>query len=411
MSGESMGEQTLLLLVGSNPLPNYLAACALRPHRIVLVYTQETVEAKDRLRQLLPAALGGGTEIDEKLVDDASCATSVQRAVVPIMRGASGDHVLLNYTGGTKVMAAHARLAFEGNGGRRENASYLDEGGKKHPPRLCFDDGTDRPLSDYVVPLTLSTVLALHAVETEPREERFPAPTIEDAREILCKVLANPALAKDLYDDRTQLEAFKKPKDAISEPFRASKHGLTLSLPELPTQELLAGLKNGDERKSWFKRWYSFIGGGWLEISMAEQVRALNLSPSPEIRVGVNGFRSNRRGQPDDPKKPDSEIDVCVMRGHRSYFISCTTDGSKDLCKLKSFEVAIRSRQFGGDLARAALVCLAEDTTVAKLQDEVDDVWGASNTTKVFGLSDLRTWSDYDGKNPNRDSLKKWLES
>ncbi len=95
-----------------------------------------------------------------------------------------------------------------------------------------------------------------------------------------------------------------------------------------------------------------------------------------------------------------------MVRGHRSYFISCTTDTTKALCKSKLFEIAVRSQQLGGDLARAALVCLADDNTVAALHADVDDMWGASNTTRAFGLSDIRTWSECGGKQPNPYALK-----
>jgi hypothetical protein len=105
------------------------------------------------------------------------------------------------------------------------------------------------------------------------------------------------------------------------------------------------------------------------------------------------------------------EVDVAAVRGHRSYFISCTTDTTKTRCKSKLFEVAVRSRQLGGDLSRAALVCLADEATVAALQEDIDDLWGASNTTRVFGLSDVRAWSDCDGRQPNQHRLQVWMES
>jgi hypothetical protein len=159
-------------------------------------------------------------------------------------------------------------------------------------------------------------------------------------------------------------------------------------------------LANGKEKQSWFKSWFDFLGGGWLEDWLAEQIKNLKLQPDPEITIGVTTFRDSKQA---------FEVDVAVVRGHRSYFISCTTDTTKALCKSKLLEIAVRSRQLGGDLARAALVCLSGDT--AKLQEEIDDVWGASNTTKVFGLSDIRDWSDRDGKQPNLKALSDWLES
>ena len=72
----------LILLVGSNPLPNYLSACALRPREIALVYTKETSDAKDRLKREISRALGDATSFvaPDPFVEDATCATAVRRA-------------------------------------------------------------------------------------------------------------------------------------------------------------------------------------------------------------------------------------------------------------------------------------------------------------------------------------------
>jgi hypothetical protein len=401
----------LILLVGSNPLPNYLGACALRPSRVVLVYTKETKDAKDRLRRELARALGEGVTFDEPFVEDATCATTVRRALDSLVSSDGDRDVLLNYTGSTKVMAAHARLAFYEANRKPEHASYLDEGGRDHngvdhQPRLRFDNNTWQPISGYShVALDLKTLLALHGITHQPREPKAPAPTSDDAREILCKVLTDPPLAAALYGERERLEdrEYSNPSAATSAPFVAERYGLGLSLPAFPTDALLNALANRRDRESWFKQWYKFIGGEWLEEWLGEQIRALELAPAPEITVGVNAYRGEKQAQ--------LEVDVAVVRGYRSYFVSCTTDASKHICKSKLFEVAVRSRQLGGDLARAAVVCLADDRTVSALQADVDDVWGASNTTRVFGISDVRAWSDCEGKQPNRYSLKTWLES
>lgn len=404
MSEQDTGS-TLVLLVGSNPLPNFLTACALRPARVTLVYTNETQDAKDRLQSELKCALGEGATCDEDkgFVEDATCATTVRRVLDDLLRHRDGN-VLLNYTGGTKVMSSHARLAFLEARGKPEHASYLDEGGAGSEPRLRFDDGNSMPLTDYGnVPLTLAIVLGLHGIRHQPRQAHPPAPTADDAREILCKVLPQPKLARDLYDECRRLEKAGNPTRATSKPFEANRWDLKLSVPVLPTNGQLEGLANRKERDSWFKQWYKFIGGEWLEEWLGERIRGLGLQPAPEVTVGFDAFRGTTETQ--------LEIDVAVIRGHRSYFISCTTDTTKPICKSKLFEVTVRSRQLGGDLARAALVCLAKDEIISALQADVQDLWSASNTPRVFGLSDLKAWSDCDGKRPNFHSLKSWLES
>lgn len=382
----------LVLLVGSNTLPNYLSACALRPDRVTLVYTRETQEAMQRLRESLVAAqLEVSSEI---MVDDATCPTDVRRTVDEALQGVAPSDALLNYTGGTKVMAAHALMAFKDNGGLPANASYLDEGGPDRPPRLRFDDGRTEALTVERVPLTLKTILGLHGISFEQRRPKKPEPTAEDATAILDAVLADVLLASRLYDERRRLAELKTPAKAAPEPFKARDFGLTLSLDQLPV--------DGQMNRQAFEKWYRFIGGEWLEEWLDAQIRALQLKPEPEIVVGVN---SKRLAQ----SRP-LEVDIAVVRGHRSYFISCTTD-RKELCKLKLFEVAVRARQLGGDLARAALVCLADNSTVSSLKQDIDDVWRATNTPRVFGLDDIRAWSGHDGAAANTTGLRDWLES
>jgi hypothetical protein len=238
-----------------------------------------------------------------------------------------------------------------------------------------------------------------------------PAPTNEDARAILHKVLADVNLAETLYCERKRLEKHANPRHFLNQPFRSDHYGLALSLSAFPTEELMNPLRNRDERESWFKQWYKFIGGEWLEMWVADRIREIGLSPTPEITVSFDASRGKQDTQ--------FEVDIAIVRGHRSYFVSCTTDTTKPICKSKLFEIAVRARQLGGDLARPALVCLANDKVLTQLRNEVDDrsnldadirVPGVADV-RVFGLSDIRSWSDCDGKQPNRHSLKTWLES
>jgi len=180
--------QSLVLLVGANPLPNYLAAATLRPERVVLVYTERTKDPKGRLALALRERLGVG-DVQERWIDDPTRAVSVRAAV----RGLGGPGTHLHYTGGTKSMAvhAHAELGRQLTDG---DASYLDE--ERHLIR--FDDGDDMDLSDDLLDLDL--VLALHGVEPVGREKAAPelAPSHEDLLAVVQAVLDRPELAREL---------------------------------------------------------------------------------------------------------------------------------------------------------------------------------------------------------------------
>ena len=165
-----------------------------------------------------------------------------------------------------------------------------------------------------------------------------------------------------------------------------------------------------DWGKDRFKAWWRFLGGEWLEDWVAEQIRTIGLPEvtDKDVSVGVTCTRSGT--------DREFEVDVAVLRGQRSYFVSCTTDASLGLCKSKAFEIAARSRQMGGDLARSALVCLLHGKDgngkfIDQLRADIADVWGSSNTAHSF--SDwmiLRDWAGLNGS-PNLSELKKWLDS
>jgi hypothetical protein len=195
--------EKLALLVGSNPLPNYIAAVVLKPREIVLLHSPETAGPRDHLKKALE---GKDLSVSERCIDDATDARKIRDACQALQV----DH--LHYSGGTKPMAAHAHKAFKLGEGQ---ASYLDE----RNGRLRFDDGYDVPLSGCDLRLTLDVVLALHGTErigsTNPVKG---GPTESDVASICARMLHEPRLAQCLYDHfrpngktRSATEATKAP--------------------------------------------------------------------------------------------------------------------------------------------------------------------------------------------------------
>lgn len=431
--------KTLVLLVGSNPLPNYLTAMALKPERVLLVYSEQTKEPKDRLRDVLNAK---GFAIDERCVP----ATDAQR-IRDVLKSLPDD-AHLNYTGGTKTMAAHARMAlaeqFRERGGADSRASYLDEGGRnkdgtRRPACLRFDDGRAQELSTCDVSLTRDVLLQLHGITPKQSGDVGPPlPTVADVDVIRAFAIREaPPKREKSADTPTPLTLcdrlfrvqrvlspdgdwvrvdWKQAKDAkpvrLAEAVDTDTVQLDLSIAELPAA-VWDG--NGKQRESRFERWQHFLHGGWLEEWVGDLCRTEMTSIAHEqqvkhweVAVGLNCFRA----------KQQIEMDVLLLRDHRFYAISCTTDRDLGLCKLKLFEAAIRARQLGGDLARAALVCFLHGEhnkrpKVNVLADELAESWDAPNAPRVFGLEDLRTWMGNPevGVAPNTESLRTWLES
>ena len=159
----------LFLLVGTNPLPNWVAAQILvRPEhgRLYLVHSSATAPIALRLREPLSA-------LQPELIQvDPTDARSIARTVESHVRPLTGS-IGLHYTGGTKAMAVHAYRAMEKTlAGRSPTAvySYLDAG--------TFELRVDPDLHEKVlmdVRPTLDQLAALHGARFQkgtPKREK-----------------------------------------------------------------------------------------------------------------------------------------------------------------------------------------------------------------------------------------------
>ncbi len=369
--------QRLLLLVGSNPLPNYLAAVALEPGMAVLAFTPESEEPCDRLCEVLKQR---GTEIERVCIQDATQASEIEGA----LENLRADH--LHYSGGTKPMAAHARMRFREDASR---VSYIDE----RKGLLRFEDGYDHSLAEIDFGLSVDLLLRLHGGE---KKESSRHDDLDDARKLLEWVLPDPRCqTKLLLDHLSPLTCDRRKKKSLTqakqEPISLGELGLQLSESTVP---------GSDWNKKKYELWRDFLCGEWLEVWVADVVRS-SLGEDEAVEVGLRRVRD----------KTEFEIDVCFVRGHRLYVISCTTDSTKGLCKSKLFEVALRARQMGGDLAHSAIACLLdnEEGHVDQLQEDIRSIWDAPNIPRVFGRDHLREWAGCAGPS-DTSSLSRWLE-
>ena len=373
----------LALLVGSNPLPNYLAAVVLDPGEVTLLYSPQTVEPCKRLERELRDR---GVTVSRVAVADATDARMVREACASLQV----DH--LHYSGGTKSMAAHARQACQVGDAQ---ASYLDE----RQGLLRFDDGYDVHLEHRDLGLTLDLLLRLHGIERiGPHGPAPGGPTDHDVVSVANRILCQPGLAtemRDLFRPDDRRRSFERAKCCA--PWTPGDHGLPLSVASIPGE---------DWTKPQYEDWIAFLTGGWLERWTARLIQSC-LPASVPVDVGVRCRRVKLA-------RTEFEIDVALVRSHRLHVISCTTDQKKALCKSKLFEVAMRARQMGGDLARCALVCLLDGsddkgTYVDQLRADIASLWDAPNAPRVFGLADLREWVGTTGA-LNLGSLEEWLK-
>jgi len=354
--GESKSVKELILLVGSNPMPNFLSVLMFKPKKVWFCYTAETEKVKERLKSVLENIYS--FESKEVYISDAGDPKTVRKAFR--LEKEINKNTYLNYTGGTKVMAAQARMFFkEEFEGKDSHAFYIYDRDRI----IRFDNGKTILFENTNLKLRIDDILLLHNIEIE-NEKFLTKEEINLSREIASFILKSEE--KDIAQNKKEETLKRKFKEKY---------------PEIP---------------EFFRR------GDWLEIWTGNIIKNLiSDDPNSSIHIALNCKRENR----------SFEIDIATIYKHRIYIISCTTSHKLERCKVKLFEIASRARQLGGDLARSALVCLlhGEDKKGAyidQLKKDIKDLWDAPNTPRVFGLDDLREWIE-----GRLNSLKEWLES
>ena len=401
----------LFLLIGENPLPNYVAArLLLNPGGTpYLVYTTGTEKPAKRLQTILSSErIGLKTAQLVPLNDGEADAYQIQKAIRSKLETIKDGKIGLNYTGGTKAMAVHAYRAVFSKELPQTVFSYLD------PRRLemCIDrENGDRirlKVKPEVLPVKLAKLFQIHGWMWQEKSEPIDKPELPEAAKAfadfhnngdlvqLWRDWCNEVLRKAARDEKDKnkwkketkltelstlsLEKLKSKENIMSSLIHLGVVGKDLSLQAIKDK----GLKSLESACKW-------LDGEWLEHYVLQQVQ--EISEDLSIHDSATSFWIRN---PIDPKNTKFQFDVAFIRGYQLFAISCTTIARKSDCKSKLFEAYIRARQLGGDEARVALVCCASDKDVNALETEIVNVLNPApesgkrdHKIAVFGRNDL----------------------
>lgn len=402
----------LFLLIGENPLPNYVAAKLLvnKGGTVYLVHTTDTRETAKNLKIIL-------IEEDNKFKDvelislgdyesDAHyISTEIGKTLTKLSHGIIG----LNYTGGTKAMSAHSyRTLFyeeiqENNGNnkkykQRENIifTYLD-------PRkleMCIDrENGERErikIKPTILEVDLVKLFKLHSLNldnTPEKEAKLP-----NLARVIANLLSDKITRKSWFDEFYQ-EVRKqgrrtKPNGSTDWRCETQLMEISVSIENLPEEIVTAfkkenflidnklSLKQVKNTNSFakLKNFCEWLDGLWLEHYVLEEVEKISVEQFIKENYGMT-FKIPLEGT-----KDGFEFDIAFTRGYQLFAISCTTSSDRKLCKSKLFEAYLRARQMGGDEARVILVCCSNDPDSIKA--EIGNLLDQKKIA-VFGCEDL----------------------
>ena len=392
----------LFLLIGTNPLPNYVAArlLLLSSGFLYLLHTKETKPIAERLRLSLRRHLSGAEvenfEIDS--TDNVKIRDEVAKILTSRKLGSVSGKVQsvgLHYTGGTAAMSVHTYAAFEQffkESLVRVVYSYLDA----RTLSLRFDGHGGELATDYVAgslcKIELDELAKLHGYGGFKKElER--ASSNQFAKKIINALIEIHSTEEGYLQWREYGQSGYVTLPNVTQcplltPFDAVvKSALGINPEPADVARLLARFSQLTSYSKWFN-------GEWLEDYVLDQITDLSESMAlHSFGKGLQPIRGERRSGSEL-----FDLDVAAMRGYQLFAISCMVAGVngkkvKDNYKEHLLEVYVRARQLGGDEARIALVGHYQDP--ALLQQEVEESWFAEGKIRVFGLPHLEKLKDH----------------
>ncbi len=399
---------SLVLLVGTNPLPNFVVLDYFLRHnsklnKIYLIYSEEN-------RQINQSGTIDYAKNIETLAKKRASSRNLQFFFIPLSDVSSPStmeydlkkhlkdklssaEIHLNYTGGTKAMVIHVYRWLEKHK-YSTSFSYLNA----RNFRIIFDkENSSTPdLRDEVI-LTIDEIIELHGYTKKSKISHY------DFQSALYRF-------KDLIENNRLWEFYKaykrklflkkknesekgknnklieKIKD-ISDDLRNSKaEEPMLSIVQALPEELKLYNEDGSfkepSKDGQLKEAVKFLDGGWLEQYVFNMVKKHfsfgNFSIDFNITIKKPDWQTN------------FELDVILINGYQLIGISCTTADIKRLCKSKGFEIFLRTRQIGGEEAKAILVTRLNEEDTRQLNSELKIDTGGGESIMVLGEKALK---------------------
>jgi Domain of unknown function (DUF1887). len=386
----------LFLLIGENPLPNYVAARLLLKQggTPYLVHTTDTEKEAKRLEKILSDEAIKTTQL-VSLNDYESDAYNIRKTIRPKLEAIKDGKIGLNYTGGTKAMAVHAYRTVFSKQHPNTVFSYLD-------PRkleMCIDreDGARIPLKvkPELLEVKLETLFQIHGLKLDSKPTQDAQ--LPELAAALAEVFKDENKAKQWSDWYSHVfcQDARKKRNGNWGNWESKTKLATLSIsleklpPEIETEFKRENLIDSDgqlslqavKQKGVFtqiEHFCKYLDGLWLEHHVLQQVKTIAEQNSIKD-YGLN-FKVPLSGT-----KDGFEFDVAFTRGYQLFAISISTTSKRDLCKNKLFEAYLRARQMGGDEARVALICCSNEPDTLKAEMALI----GDKKIAVFGRDDL----------------------
>jgi hypothetical protein len=394
------------------PLPVYAMAHRLAPNRITLVSPGDGAagEAAEHVVAILrsegfdvayrPVASG----VD--LVAESATLPALRKVLDKAIRHRT--EVTVDYTGGSKLMAAYARWLL---GDRPTRAVYLDASTSD----AVFDDGTRLPYAGGNLPLDHIARLHRTALKDWRRiDAQTPLDRDRQRGDALLKRLAHLTSGTRAYTTSDILGFVDRAAEGRPNDLHAAigrfANGTALLL-DLEIKQL------GD----WLERWvaarvreavpdadvYLNVEG---QLEVPAHTRLLGLLRRSADQRDVDGdvleaASSEAVGSARKASGAKFEVDVVAVVGYGVSALSCYSGTEASMFAWKAREISARAAQLGGSVTRPVFVAPLESEVREKLAADLQPAWDKLTGTTVVGLSELLR-TVYGDKRPLLEAIR-----
>ena len=420
----------LVLLVGTNPLPNaviadYFIGLNKKLEKIWLIHSgsRGTKKYAETIEEFIETRINSSNiEVNTTIIiDNIAKKKSIEDAFKSLFKKISNKIVHLNYTGGTKAMVVHSYRSVEQNQINEYSFSYLDSKEFKLYYENCDLEETDDLRNE--VNITFEEMYKLHEFKSNDGDIIF-----EEANNKFEELLENDEIDNFYYEGNGGYtrKLFENTKGSLSKKIKdinPKKDEDPLNFKKFEANEIfnsinkLMVIDNSEATKDYrlfidkqfnesisnskkhnhFLKAVEYLDGKWLEQVVL--ARLSNLLDKDKYKSSIS---SNLKHDSWDDL--DFEIDLVTIRGYQLIATSCTTSSDKSLCKSKGFEVIYRAKQIGGDEAKMILITMLEkDKQVKDLEKTLKYNTGGKDKIIVLGKDDLK-------KDKFNEKIKNFLE-